>query len=250
MQVKNAFLLFLITLLSVGHLFGNEENKEDVSIYLLPSNHPLQKQLKGLFTDPEMFEWPTYWNRAGFAVLDRVHRGFMVASHPLVKNYLFKKLQNSTPPSEQLSNYLRRIKGARALSKFIQDNHLKHIIVPQKWLYQLPKQFADPKTNESTYILIVEKIDLYSKAELPNQYAHIKKGHLKELCKVVYSFRGLDSVLHNMPFTHQQKIAFIDTERWERKREGFLHHVMPYLSHKKQAYARSVFQKLKKRNQN
>lgn len=217
--------------------------------YLLPKKHPLQKKLKDIFKDPEIFDTPHQLRLAGFQVLNRVHRNLMVARHPSISGYLFKKFQNNVSQEDQLDNYLKRIKGALALSKFIRHNNLQHIIVPGKWLYKLPKRFRDSKTKEPAYILIVDEIDICSGGSDPNgevaqRYLHIQENVLQELCMVVYHFRGLDSMLHNMPFTYQNKIAFIDTEKWAINRKGYLRNAMSYLSPDKQAYALSIFNAL------
>lgn len=221
--------------------------------YLLPQNHPIQSLLKDIFKDPSMFESPSHWHMTGFQVLDRVHRNLMVARHPSIKNYLFKKFSNDISEKDQINNYLKRITGARSLRTFIAKNRLHHIIVPKKWLYPLPKKFNDSKTKEKSYILIVEEMDICSGGtdpfgEVAQRYYHIENEILRELCIVLYHFRGLDSMLHNMPFTYQNKIAFIDTEKWKIKRQGYLRNAMPFLPPEKQAYALSVFQELENQN--
>lgn len=249
-----SFFLIYFSLFAFGTLFGGvgvfPTQKLKVDDCLLPSDHPLQNKLKKLFKKENMFNSPQQLKRAGFQVLDRVHRGLMVAGHPSMNNYLIKKFQNKVSQDEQLENYLRRINGARALGNFIRSNDLKHIIVPQKWLYALPERFSDPKRKKKTYILIVEKMDLCSggkdpEGEIAQKYYTIEFDILREICRVVYHFRGLDSMLHNLPFTYQNKIAFIDTERWERQREGYLRNIMPFLSEDRREYALSVFDELR-----
>src|SRR5205085_2075264 len=102
---------------------------------------------------PKIFESPKDLKKAGFYIKRYLEGHVMVVSHPTIKKYLFKKFENEVPPKKQLSNYLSRINGARHLRKFIRLNQLKHIVVPKKWLYPLPEQFSDPKTNENTYML-------------------------------------------------------------------------------------------------
>lgn len=248
------FLLFLLFPCSISEsLFADvleiKSRKVSLNKYLLPNKHPLYTQLKHLFEHPDMFETPDHLRAAGFQVINKVHRKLMVATHPSIKNYLFKKFQNCISKEHQLRNYLSRIDGARALSHFIAENHLQHIVVPKKWIYPLPKQFSNPITREKTYILIVEKIDICSggknsDGEVAKKYYNMDKAILKELCMVIYQFRGLDSMLHNMPFTHQNKIAFIDTEKWNIKREGFLRKAMPFLSKENQTYALSILKEL------
>ncbi len=236
--------IFICVLSTLGPLCAISED------YLLPKNHSIQKTLPSLFKDPNMFDSTDHWRAAGFNVLNRANRGLMVARHPSIPNFLFKKFQNHISNSEQTDNYLRRITGAEKLGQFIRRNQLKNIIVPRKWLYQLPKKFDK---GGKSYILIVEEIDICGGerdpgGEIAHRYARIDYEILKELCLVVYHFRGLDSVLLNMPFTYHGKIAFIDTERWKRKREGYLKYVMPYLSEEKKRYALAIFNDLEEKN--
>lgn len=246
-----SFFLICFCFLSSKNLFSLgpqvQAHPSILEPYLLPDKHPLQEQINHLFENSQMFESVDQLQKSGFEVLPRVHRGLMVASHSTMNGYLIKKFQNHISQKHQLNNYVSRIRGARALNLFISKNHLKHIIVPKKWLYALPKKFSDSVTKEKTYILIVEKLDILTgNGEVAKRYQSIEEPILKELCMVVYRFRGLDSVLHNMPFTHQNKIAFIDTEKWNIKRKGFLHSIMPFLSEDGKAYARSTYEELKK----
>ena len=249
------FILVLLSLVYAGTLLGIlyqiPEVKLKLEECLLPPDHPLQKNLKSLFTNKAMFNSPKTLSFEGFKVNKRVHRGLMVAGHSSISGYLIKKFQNKVSQEEQLENFLRRVNGARALSDFIQVNQLEHIVVPQKWIYRLPGIFSDRKTGEDAYVLIVEKMDIYGggldpKGDLAKKYSTIDKEILKEICTVLYTFRGLDSVLHNLPFTHQDQIAFIDTDKWEEERSGYLRRINPFLSKENQKYAARIFADLSK----
>lgn len=217
---------------------------------LLPEDHPLQNQLQFLFQDPHLFASLHHLEQSEFHLLSRNNSKIMVASHPAIKHYLIKKFSDIIPQHLQLINYVKRIRGARALKEFIYLNRLKHIVVPQKWIYPLPTQFSNPQTGERSYLLIVEDMEICSgkgqvKGQTAKRYNKIDKKTLRELCMVVYYFRGLDSGLCNMPFTHHNQIAFIDTECWDDwNREGFLSRVMPYLPQKRQKYALKVLREL------
>jgi hypothetical protein len=246
------FSLLLISSFAIEAIENspNEQQTSSLKKYLLPVNHPLQRKLAKLFHDPSMFNSPNKLEAEDFSVLARVHRGLMVASHPTIKKHLFKKFINSVSQEEQIQNFIRRIEGARALRTFIKENQLHYIVVPQKWLYQLPEQFSDPVTHAPTYILIVEKMDILSGGKDPTgavaqKYFKIRKKVLKELCLVLYNFHGLDSVLHNVPFTKDGKIAFIDTERWQSIRRGFMPHIIPFLDEKRQKYVQTRLAKLR-----
>ncbi len=213
---------------------------------LLPRDHPVYAKMEQLIQDPHMFESQHTFEGAGFQVINKMHRGLMVAKHPELKNFLIKKYRNKASQKQQLKNYIVRVSGAKALKDFIDLNHLQHIVVPQKWIYPLPKEFNDPETGKRTYFLVVEKINLYGdKTEIANRYAFIDFDTLQELCIVTYYFRGLESKLENMPFTNKNQIAFIDTEKWRKPRANdYLRRLMPYLREDAKQYALEIFHKL------
>lgn len=246
--------IVIFTFLFLSH-FGNLSGVEEAPTYmltvkecLLPKHHPLQDQLKPLFQDKNMFDSRDLVKEAGFHHIKSQRKGIMVVTHPNIEGYLIKKFQSSVAQKEQLENYIKRISGARALQEFIKSNHLQHIVVPQKWLYRLPKSFSDKETGERTYVLIVEKMDLCSKSHNcdgnTKKYQDIDEEILREICIVVYNFRGLDSVRENMPFTTQNQVAFIDTEKWEENRPHYLGKLRHHLSEKSIQFAEKVFQEL------
>jgi len=221
-----------------------------ISDCLLPEDHPLQIRLKNLFENCDMFKTLEHFGTSGFHTISRRDHKIMVARHPVIKNYLIKKFSDIIPQRAQLLNYLKRIAGARALQEFIHANNLENIVVPQKWLYALPNHFSDSTTGEQAYLLIVEDMDICTgkgkhNGENAKRYYNIDYDTLRELCIVVYYFRGLDSAPCNMPFTHQNKIAFVDTECWDEwDREGFLPRIMPYLKKNRKKYTLKIFEKL------
>lgn len=227
--------------------FGNEQSyfPKAAKHYLLPADHPLQERLRGLFVDPQMFRSPVALKRAGFNVLPRVHRSLMVASHPLLSGYLIKVFLARVPSQLKLKSYIKRIQGAQALRAWIQSERLQQIVVPHKWLYRLPIAFSDPITHARTYILIAEKIDLCSggKEGMQRRYRQITPSLLEELCRVIFRFRGLDSTVDNMVFTNDGKIAFIDTERWQKKRKHVLYYVLPHLMPHSQKQVKAIWQR-------
>lgn len=242
MPSKNIFLYLILFLSAQASLFCETEHNL-LSKYLLPEDHSLQPILKEIFKNKQIFQSPDRWRSQGFDLLPRVHRGLMVASHPAAPNYLFKKFMDRVPQKTQLENYLRRVKGAQALGKFIEVNHLKHIVTPKKWLYPFPQR---SKKDRNNYILIVERMDILPgnrepDGELAKKYAAIEPETLWELCFVLFHFRGLDSVLDNHPFTYSNQIAFIDTERWEGQRDIYLHHILPFLTRENRKLAQQFF---------
>ena len=171
----------------------------------------------------------------------------MVGKHKCAKGYLFKKYSDEVPLDVQYANYVKRIEGARRLRALIAERHLRHIAVPQKWLYELPREFSSGKTSYvPSYVLVVERLKILSNDKSRHEYKHIDEDVLRDLCVVLHTFRGLDFAIKNMPFTKGGQIAFIDTEHWEvgSARGPCPDRFSKYLSSERYALATEIFEKL------
>ena len=170
---------------------------------------------KALFHDPGMFESRNTFIRAGFEVLKQAaEHNIMVGKHPAVDGYLFKKYSNQIPLSEQIDNYETRMRGAEKIRAVIRRHRLRHLVVPNKWLLELPRSFSERKRK--SYLLVVDRIDILSVEESTRRYRSIDPAVLDDLCHVLFRFRGFDAAIHNLRFTPSGQIAFIDTESWDR----------------------------------
>lgn len=204
---------------------------------------PAALDLKALFRDSDMFDSRRSWSAAGFRVVERPNNGkIMVASHPSVQGLLFKKYTNDNSQRDQTKNYERRVEGANRLRAFSDKRRLLHVAVPRKWLLELPRPFS---RKEPSYVLVVEKLDLLSDEQTKVTYQGIDTETLTELCTVLFHFRGMDSNAKNIPFGADGKIAFIDTEHWDRgSSKSYLHHVGEYLSAPRRKLAKKIFGQL------
>ncbi len=194
---------------------------------------------------PKMFDSRDRWRRAGFEVLDRSSDNrIMVASHASVPGFLFKKYCNDVSFADQEENYARRIEGVVELKALIDEHVLQYVVVPNKWLYQLPDAFGSPEG--AGYVLIVEQLELLDDEGSKRAYRRFSDAALRELCVVLHRFRGLDSTVKNMPLTEDGCVAFIDTEHWDRQREDkpYLRYVHEYLSRDGQKLAKKIFKQL------
>lgn len=196
----------------------------DITNYILPEDHFLQKALATVFCDPQIVASRQSLQMAGFDLFEHDHRGIAIARHPELPGHLVKVFINDVPHELQVQNYIARIEGSRALQEFIDEQGLEHIVTPKKWLYPL-------KENDLGImcVLLVQELDICTTSETRRLYSTIDQDVLHELCMVVQEFRGLDSVTKNMPFTKDGKIAFVDTEKWKSQRSTFLGHVKPLL---------------------
>lgn len=187
--------------------------------------------LRSLFVDPKMFASRDRWRRAGFHVFDRLSDDkIMVAHHDAAPGYLFKKYVDAVDEAKQIDNYERRIDGANRVRAYVDDRRLHRIVVPHKWLYRLSDDFGSKK--RPAHVLVVDRVKLLDDSTSKHAYASIDAELLRQLCAVLMKFRGLDSAVMNVPFTDDGRLAFIDTEHWNRrsKSKKFLDHISAYLS--------------------
>lgn len=164
-----------------------------------------------------MFDSKRSFAAAGFTIKggsaeDRI----MVGSHPTVPNYLFKKFMNDVSADDQRENFEERIWGAYEIRHMIEKHRLHGLIVPHKWIYDLPSEFATRRGRPSQ-ILVVEKMAINEDDDVRAHYRSIDDGQLEQLCRVLHRFTGFDAAMHNLRFTTAGQIAFIDTESCRRK---------------------------------
>lgn len=190
-----------------------------------------------------MFDSRHTWGNAGFHVLDRANNGkIMVAAHPSVRGLLFKKYSTDLAQKDQLKNYERRVEGASRLRAFVEKQHLARVVVPRKWLLELPPPLS---RKETSHVLVVEQLDLLNDAQTKVSYQRIDLGLLKELCLVLFHFRGMDSNAKNLPFVADGRIALIDTEHWDRgSSKAYLHQVGEHMSAERRKIAKKIFHQL------
>jgi len=209
----------------------------------MPFGDPLSIDVDALFRDVGMFESRKTWTAAGFRVVDRSNNGkIMVASHPSVRGLLFKKYASDISLEDQHKNYERRIEGARRLRSLVDARRLRHVAVPRKWLVELPRAFS---RRGPSHVLVVEQLDVLDDDQTAAAYRQIDPGVLAELCFVVFRFRGMDSNTKNIPFVADGRIAFIDTEHWDRgSSKSYLHHINGQLSSDRRKMAKRIFEQL------
>ncbi len=214
--------------------------------YMLPTDHPLHAKLDALI-DPTLFKSRVSLIQAGYTLKDMSDEvrpwTIMVATHPDIEGYVIKSYPTDyKDPSYDIAlyRYVRRIRNVRTLRHYLKERHCKYLTAPQKWLYRVPK------TN--TYFLIAEYIPLSSGSvkggETFERYQKIPKEQLDELAQVLVDIKGCDACLQNIPFTEDNKIAFIDTDHQGLYMGDFEKRIIPYLHPDLQQYARDLWKLL------
>lgn len=245
-MIVMAFFSVCSTLHAAGGLLSENEqaaSEEEILAYLLPKEHKLQPLLAALFDDPDMFQSHEHFKNAGFEII-RGNRSLLIGRHPSIPNYLFKKFSDIQSQQAQLNNYVQRIKGANVLRKAIRKRQFKRVVVPGKWLYELPSHFSKHK-SEKTYLLIVERMDIYTDHdERKLQYYNMDIDVLTEFCTILHDVGGCDAYPLNQPLTRSGKIAFVDTEHVGKRPSNFKLKIIPSLNPELQAYALALWDKL------
>jgi len=211
--------------------------------HIVAFDDPASIDVEALFRDGDMFESREAWSAAGFALIERSSDGkIMVARHPAVRGLLFKKYANTVGLSDQRENYASRVEGSRRLRSFVDAHHLSRVVVPRKWLLDLPRRFSRKAT---AHVLVVEQLDLRSDAQTKEAYRDIEPAVLADLCVVLYHFRGMDSIAKNLPFVADGRIGLVDTEHWDRSSsKPYLHHVGGHMSSARRSLAEKIFEQL------
>src|SRR4029079_4895129 len=141
-------------------------------------------QYDEIFREPKMFASRKAFAAAGFDVRQAAAHNIMVATHPMEPRYLFKKYCSDMSLEEQEENYRDRLWGARKIQQLIDKHKLRHLVVPHKWLYELPARFS--KRRDDAYVLMAERLSLLSVDESTKRYRTIKPEALDDLCRVLY----------------------------------------------------------------
>lgn len=192
-----------------------------------------------------MFDSRNRWNAAGFQINRQSSGKIMVARHPSVRGLLFKRYTDDVSLRDQLKNFERRLEGARRLRAFVDRRGLTHIVVPHKWIMELPSAFLH---WEAAHVLVVEQLEILSDAQTRTAYERIATGTLAQLCCVLYHFRGMDSNTKNLPFTSDGRIALVDTEHWDRSSsKPYLHHLGGHLNADRWKRAKKILRQFEER---
>lgn len=226
--------------------FDNNTNitrKERAALHdcLIPLDHPIKPILDNIFTSSRVTLNQQTLEQAGFQILKNQPRSFiLVVKHESLPGYLIKLYLDKEKRKKRGKPgwywFSKRIHAVREIEKCIQDNHLVYYKTPQKWVYPIP--LFNNKSSKN-FILVVEDMHLLSDSD--NRFAWknwVTKTHLDELVLILKKCGGDSISPRNVPFCHDGKIAFIDTEYPGKKTKfSMLTHS---LSQDMQAYWRKI----------
>ncbi|MGK5595136.1 MAG: hypothetical protein ACSNEK_07250 [Parachlamydiaceae bacterium] len=228
----------------------NKMMKKRMKPYLLPLHHPIKATLDSLFATRVTENYNTLAS-SGFHILSSQESSFIkVVFHPALPNYIFKVyLDDETRKKQNLPGWhwlCNRCEGAQRVKRFIKKNHIKHFVIPNKWLYLLPA-LPNPNSPAPQPVIVVEDNMHIVKLDATREAwkTKVTKEHLDELFAILSNNMGSSFLSGNIPYTKSGKFAFVDTEY--PKRKITLKHVKSYLSPEMQAYWQQLIDKKKKK---
>lgn len=213
-----------------------EEVWQKVNPYLLPeNNHGIKNFLDRICSQIRILSSTEALEKAGFKIIfQQAKRGLVVAKHPKLPGYLLKMYLDSSTRTEW-PLWILRAKGSRLIQELLnKHNYNGFMKVPQKWIYPV-SSFGRPVADENTFpkdfILIVQDMKLVT--EKYNLYCYknmMTFTQLNALYTMIQEGGLSDSHIKNIPFSSDQKIAFIDTEyvnNWPVHHDWLTKHFSP-----------------------
>ncbi|MBA3239370.1 MAG: hypothetical protein H0T62_13650 [Parachlamydiaceae bacterium] len=197
-----------------------EETWRIVAPYLLPEKHALKMTMDKICSKMRILSSVDSLKEAGFKIIiARLNRGLVVASHPNLQGYLIKAyLDTSTRCEWPL--WALRAEGSRHIQRILDKHHFnKYMKVPDKWIYAIP-QARRPIAGEAIFpkdfILLVKNMNILSKEQTIEKFKNTSsKERLKALFTTIVEGGLSDSHIDNVPYSTDNKIAFIDTEYYK-----------------------------------
>lgn len=199
----------------------SQKTWSEVEPYFLPEDHPTKPILDAIFSKRRAVFSLKSMKSAGFDAHEpQKFTRMVVASHPLLPGYLIKTYLDiqkayKNKPAEYF--WMERIKGASAVRGFIDEKGWQTTFaVPQKWIYPLPEEPAPHEVYQRiNFILIVEDMNILDDKANATMWKSevVTKETLLQLKEILEAI-GLHDCAKpdNIPFTHNGRIAFIDTQ--------------------------------------
>jgi hypothetical protein len=198
--------------------------------YILPDSHPVKATLDAIFSESRVIFSQETLRKAGFdKVKPQEFTHLIVTKHPAIPGYVFKIYLDTQRFHSDIPEYdvwKARIQGANLIREQIAARNLSHLMkVPQKWIYVLPHHPKAPKDYYPKATLLIEDdMDILSRDD--NFATWESDVVTEELLTALYHLLadlGLKDCAKpdNIPFSHDGRIAFVDTQTFGVKKVLF-----------------------------
>jgi hypothetical protein len=201
--------------------------KHYIGPYLLPLDHPAKAAMDQIFSHPGVIKNVKTLKDAGFIIFRSQKKSYIrVLKHPLLKGYLLKiylDTENHIPKgSPGWKRLTTRCVVAEKVKAIIARHKMKSFVVADKWVYPVPLS-KKASSRVQPLVLIVKDMNIYNSAKSAEAWA--KRASYQTARELFYIFnRGYGSayLAGNLPYTHDGKFAFIDTE-FDKRRIPMIH---------------------------
>lgn len=216
-----------------------------VQPYLLPEELLLKKTLDRLFSRSRVIADRESLRAAGFRLTPDQGLHVVVAFHEEMKGYLIKVVLDKYDPNnngkgKDWQQWIQRIEGERYIRNAIADlNYKKYFKVPRQWIYPLPPGPECPEIEDyfpKGFILIAEDMKLEAPESNTKFYRKMPKKILDAIYVITTKY-GLSDCCnkHNLPFCKDGKLAFVDTESFNKWPVDY-HRMVEFLSSERRIY--------------
>jgi hypothetical protein len=213
-------LIFFISSLSADIYDDNEDAVyAKYHRFMLPADHWLKMALDGIFTEFDAQKDQNAFEDEGFIIICKRTSNMIVARHELIPGYIIKIYLLEDKPEQSWKWMARRCEGAENVRKLVKKMKLRHFIVPDKFIYQLPDPVEskgqvtelDRQTNPAC--LVATDMNVVSNQDSKRAWKEqITHSHLRELyCILSHGFAST-YVHQNIAYTKEGKFACLDTE--------------------------------------
>ncbi len=140
----------------------------------------------------------------------------LVAEHELLPGWIIKALPDKgSYKSSFLSDTLNvgRVPCAHQIRRVIDKYNLEGFVVPQKFLYKLPR--CSGPLNDTNTVVIAQKLHLHDDKANRQRWRNLTVADEDALLLIIEKVGFMDMTIPNVVFTTDGDMAFIDTEpRW------------------------------------
>lgn len=193
--------------------------------YFLPEDHPARKSLDRIFKKSRVTLSAKSMGKAGFTnPKPRKWTHLIVTTHPKLKGYVIKAYVDAQRHHKNKPEYhfwMLRIKGVRKIQKYIGDKGWGDLFAtPKKWIYPLPVNPTPPSGfHPKRFVLIEEDMNILSDKDNCEKWrsAFVDEEVLDKVYAILQELGLRDCAKpDNIPFTKNDKIAFVDTQTFEQ----------------------------------